>query len=195
MEPRSLPGERIIESESNDRSPELCISCGLCCNGAMFEEVWVESGEVKSAQAAGMDVFVKNERPFIALPCKSHQDGKCAIYPTRFYRCSAYQCMLLENYRSGKIGFDPASGQIQKTVRLYEMIREELGLKKTDPFWQSIRALWDTCPEGPGGAGFRRAHAGLLLNILALIRLLGRHFLDNERWLLLKTGFNLNDMP
>lgn len=177
----------------NNRNSELCVSCGLCCSGAMFEDVWVEPKEVESVQSAGMEVLTRGGHPFISLPCLSHRDGICMIYETRFFRCKAYKCKLLQNYENSQVSFELASSHILKSARLYGKLRERLGLKKNQPFWPSIREVWEQCPEGPDGAEFRRANATWLLEILALIQLLGKYFFDNgdERWLVLNAGINL----
>lgn len=179
----------------NDRGSELCVACGLCCKGAMFEEVYVNPEEVESVRAVGLGLVTdaRSHLPFIPLPCASHSQGKCTIYAQRFYRCKMYKCKLLENYQQGQIGFELASSNILKCSRLYEKLRKELGLKENQIFWQSLREVWKQCPEGGSGVEFRRTHAVLLLETLALIQLLGKHFFDNdeERGLILKTGFRL----
>jgi Fe-S-cluster containining protein len=177
----------------NIRSSELCLSCGLCCDGAMFDEVFIEPEELESVRAVSMEVITKSSRPCFQLPCILYRDGKCTIYETRFFRCRVYKCKLLDNYQKGQVSFGLASSQIQKGVQIYEKLRKELRVKEKQFFWQSISKLWETNLEGSDGNELRHMHAMLLLEILAFIRLLGKHFFDNgdERWLIMKTGFKL----
>ncbi len=183
-----------MRNEIYDRGSELCISCGLCCSGAMFEEVYVNPEEIEAVRDAGLTPVINDgSLAYIPLPCASHYERKCMIYTHRFFRCKGYKCKLLENYLQGQVSFELASSHILKSVLLYEKLRNELGLMENHYFWQSIRDLWRLCPEGNVGQEFRRKHAMLLLEILAFIQLLGKHFFDNgdERWLILKTGFKL----
>ena len=179
-----------------DGGSELCLSCGLCCNGAMFEEITFGTGleNLEPARALGFKPEKKDGSQFVEdHPCQAHREGKCTIYANRFQNCKEFKCKLLKNYKKGVLDFELASSQIHKTKELYELLKQELGCEENQSFWKTVRKLWEQCPDGPDGLEFRRKHAGLMLKILSLTRLLGKYFFEDnrEKWLVLKAGFKI----
>ena len=127
-----------MQSASADISSKLCLSCGLCCAGVICEEVGV-AGELDSVRSAGLGILAENTDPKFLLPCILLQNRKCMIYATRFNKCRAYKCRLLDDCQKGEISFDLASRQIQKATQLYDKLREELGVKEGHQFWPMVR--------------------------------------------------------
>lgn len=180
---------------TDDSGSRLCLSCGPCCNGAMFEEIIFGAKDLELARALGFNPEAKDGTLFTeSHPCQAYREGKCAIYyANRFQNCMEFKCRLLKNFEKSMLDFDLASSQIHKTKELYETLKQELGCEENQSFWKTVRKLWNECPDGPDGLEFRRKYAGLLLEILSLTRLLDKNFFENDRgkWLVLKAGFKL----
>ena len=75
------------------RPEDLCLSCGLCCDGSLFWAVPVEQGEEVPVQldAAGR----------LRQPCTCF-DGTCTIYAGRPAACRKFDCRVLQTVRAGR---------------------------------------------------------------------------------------------
>lgn len=78
---------------SNDLS-ELCVNCGLCCDGTLFRYVKISGEEREELVRLGIGVGEKRRRDVMWLPC-GKLDGKCCtIYGQRPGGCRAFVCAL-----------------------------------------------------------------------------------------------------
>jgi len=86
---------------------ELCISCGLCCNGVLYSRTKIESHEV-SGLTAGLRVDQAGDHFRFQQPCKHHCEGRCVIYSQRFTQCRTFQCALLKRFDAGEVALPEA---------------------------------------------------------------------------------------
>src|SRR5512142_2644385 len=88
---------------------QLCLSCGMCCNGVIFADVRLQAGDNagrlreiglplcgtgKGAESAGLK---------FAQPCAALEGCACRIYPERPAHCRNFECLLLKGVKSGKV--------------------------------------------------------------------------------------------
>ena len=62
---------------------QLCIKCGLCCNGVLFADVELRKGD-KAEQLAelGLSLKEKGQRRAFVQPCACFDGKLCRIYRT-----------------------------------------------------------------------------------------------------------------
>ena len=121
-----------------DRSntSDLCLACGLCCNGVLFKDVELQPADDAIKLAAlglplkitrdGNQTLAKAPQPCAAL-CA---DNRCRIYEDRPQRCRQFECSLFKSVAAGEMAFDKALKTIGTTRQRAEKVRrllQELG--------------------------------------------------------------------
>ncbi len=78
---------------------EICVTCGFCCDGTLFNRAMLEPGEYGSLPQKIEEQYGKtDESEFFVLPC-AYFCGKCTIYDQkRAVICGAFRCKLLKNF-------------------------------------------------------------------------------------------------
>lgn len=77
---------------------DLCVACGMCCDGTMFGNVVAHEHEMEQmiSLGAGTKYNEEENKHFFLQPCPAHVNGSCSIYETRPKTCSSYKCHLLK---------------------------------------------------------------------------------------------------
>jgi uncharacterized protein len=165
----------------------LCMACGLCCDGTLFKTARVDPDErLIELQASGVQIHIENERRRLLLPCAAYENNICkAYYNERAKVCTEYQCKLLKQCLSGKITWDEA----EEVVRTTQLHKKELeaNLRKVYRF-NSGKSLTDIFQRFIGSHGgeadaivFRKKHAQLLLDYLAFNARLDLYFRKKKK--------------
>ncbi|HEY1172846.1 MAG TPA: YkgJ family cysteine cluster protein [Verrucomicrobiae bacterium] len=101
----------------NQTIDQLCLQCGLCCNGVLFRDVELQPGDdVGKLKTLAMPVRGKAgkfNQPCVALGA----DCKCRIYADRPTRCRQFECALLLDVMAGHTDTEPALKLIRSTRR------------------------------------------------------------------------------
>lgn len=117
----------------NDSS-NICLSCGLCCDGSLIGFVQVENEEVSSLSKL-MEIEDSKDFGVFLQPCSNYCNG-CSIYANRPKQCASFKCGLLKSLEQKEIDFDVAIESIsqvkQKKIDLEEKI-ETLNIKLKAP--------------------------------------------------------------
>lgn len=89
---RSRIGKRI-QGEVTAETEDLCLSCGLCCDGSLFWAVPVVEGEhvPSSLDSDGR----------LRQPCACFS-GACNIYADRPAACRSFNCRVLQTVQAGR---------------------------------------------------------------------------------------------
>lgn len=82
---------------------DLCLSCGLCCDGSLFWAVPIERGE-NVPMPLDPDGRLRQ-------PCSCF-DGACTVYPDRPSACRTFDCRVLKTVQAGRRDLAWARGQI-----------------------------------------------------------------------------------
>jgi len=141
---RPLPNRRRVES-----AEQLCQSCGLCCDGTLFDLVKLEAtddpGKLKSL---GLPVKVSRGLAPVARfpqPCAALcADRSCRVYRDRPWQCRVFECGVLKDAKAGRITFDRGL-QLVKTAR-----------RRADKIRNLLRALGDKDEHLGVGERFHR---------------------------------------
>lgn len=87
-------------------SSNICLSCGICCDGTLIGFVQVGREELPKLKTL-IDIENPNGEGFILHPCKHLCDG-CTIYDKRPKQCGDFDCQLLKSVQKEEIDFDLA---------------------------------------------------------------------------------------
>ncbi|NBB22956.1 hypothetical protein GVN20_26605 [Runella sp. CRIBMP] len=113
----------LIENPVSEQ--QICIKCGLCCDGTLFEHAALQAGEHGSLPEKIVDNYrkLKDEEVFL-LPCH-YFDGKCTIYDQKkAVVCSAFRCQLLKDFSMGQISKDNADKIVSDALKFRDEILE-----------------------------------------------------------------------
>lgn len=87
-------------------SLNICLSCGLCCDGTLIGHVQLSSEELPTLRGL-MDIEDENNNGFFLQPCKKYCDG-CSIYSQRPKQCASFNCGLLKSHEQKELSSDSA---------------------------------------------------------------------------------------
>lgn len=157
----------------------ICVRCGLCCDGTLFERAPVAVGEEARMTDSGLELFEDEGNTFFRLPCRHLSCARCTIYETRFRICRTFECGLLVRLREGDLTTDEASAKIAEAKRLLAEVAD------ADPqaqAYSSRKALRARLAEGLGKSSgeVRVRNSRRLLNIIALDTFFDRWFHDRS---------------
>ncbi len=88
-----------------DAVDQLCPNCGLCCDGTLFADVELRTGD-DAKQLAKLGLALKRKEPSktaFTQPCGCFDGRLCTIYADRPKRCWLFECGLLKKVRAGEM--------------------------------------------------------------------------------------------
>ncbi len=149
---------------SADVSSRLCLACGLCCDGTLFADVELRTGDSPARLKEsgfplrrGKDSEGQSVQKF-SQPCPAlGGDCRCAVYADRPARCREFDCDLLRAVQAGERTVDAALRRIRETRRQRDAVRvglERLGNRETrvplSKRFQQVRRAMESgaLPEG-----------------------------------------------
>ncbi|MBL4668634.1 MAG: YkgJ family cysteine cluster protein [Flavobacteriales bacterium] len=105
-------------------SSNICLSCGLCCDGTLIGFVQVERKEIPMLKgllnieedSTGDGVFLH--------PCNNYCDG-CTIYSKRPKQCAKFNCGLVTSLEQKELDFNSAI-EIINTVKQKKIAIEKM---------------------------------------------------------------------
>jgi hypothetical protein len=110
---------------------ELCLACGLCCDGTLFDGVKLEPGDdAARLRALGLPVkFARARKPVgrFAQPCAALcADRTCRVYAERPGQCRTFECGVFKKAKAGEL--DPATALrlVRRGRRLGDRVRKLL---------------------------------------------------------------------
>jgi hypothetical protein len=110
-------------SEGKDEISDLCVSCGMCCDGTLFGNAFVrDADDRKIADDLGMVTSEIKDKFFFKLPCH-HFSACCTVYSERRpSTCSAFFCPPIKRHKHG----DQTFPETQQQIRLLQDHRDKL---------------------------------------------------------------------
>lgn len=82
-------------SDAAGASQDLCVQCGICCGGSLFDHAELDPDEVARTRELGFAVEMQGDQAIFKLPCGFQQGAVCQMYPDRPRTCRAYTCETL----------------------------------------------------------------------------------------------------
>ncbi len=110
---------------------QLCLACGLCCDGTLFDNVQLGPGDdAKKLKALGLPVFASRSKPPITLfrqPCTALcADRTCRVYADRPGQCRDFECGVFKDSAAGRIEFAAALRLVKQARRRADKVRRLL---------------------------------------------------------------------
>src|SRR3989338_6467788 len=78
----------------------LCLTCGMCCDGTMFQVVAVTPEE--AARLEGQ-VELTADRSKLVQGCRALSGCKCGVYEQRPAVCRTFKCLVLASLEEGNL--------------------------------------------------------------------------------------------
>ncbi|MFZ4812263.1 MAG: YkgJ family cysteine cluster protein [Ilumatobacteraceae bacterium] len=95
----------------------LCIACGICCDGTMLNRVVVTDETVVIALTGSPMLFEQGGgQRWFTQPCAAF-DGCCSVYASRPDMCREFKCTLLLEVERGDVSVEAARSVIDETIR------------------------------------------------------------------------------
>lgn len=111
----------------------LCLACGLCCTGLLFDIAPLEADELDRAERLGLPLARTPHRDGFALPCPRQRGSACTVYAERPRICASYACGLLRAYRAGAVDPREALERVARLKALADEVRKADRAPKHDP--------------------------------------------------------------
>lgn len=105
----------------------LCTRCGLCCDGSLFADVELASGDEASAlEVMGLEIEDgdENDCGLLVQPCGALKGKRCSLYPHRPDCCRTFECRLLQGVKRGTVGVKRAKEKIAEALTRIERVKE-----------------------------------------------------------------------
>jgi hypothetical protein len=158
---------------SDEDASRLCLSCGICCSGALFEIVELDPGEDRRV-GKHLPVLQHATTPHghFELPCPGHDRSRgCTLYGDRPRTCAGYACNLLRDLRRGEVDLEAA---LRTAAELRTLLDRVAAALPPGPGWLWQRASAFRHLGAPEAAADRRRHAELLMDLKVLQHLLAK---------------------
>ena len=158
-------------STQSDDGSSLCVSCGLCCGGLLFERAKAYPDELDALASGGMVVNAQDDgKTYFRLPCRHLRDTACSIYEDRFTTCRKFSCKLLDDVKTGLVGGHEARQRVTEAKALAARVAERAPeLLLAESRYRFLRL-------GPGKSA---SDAFNFVTAIALDRFLDRYFRKN----------------
>lgn len=124
----------------------ICISCGLCCDGTLFDKAVLQEGEKGTLPQYIEDKYFRTKnKEFFRQPCP-YFSGECIIYyQKKADICSAFRCKLLYDFDKKKLNFSETANIIRQAKILRDKIfiiaREVFNIDYNLPFKEILKKL------------------------------------------------------
>ncbi|WP_313114053.1 YkgJ family cysteine cluster protein [Aequorivita sediminis] len=108
-----------LENSNITPEQEICIKCGLCCDGTLFNHAVLRKDEKESLPPLIAKRYMQTETgEAFKLPCP-YFDKKCTIYDQEKPDvCSSFRCQLLKNLSKEKTTKVDAAQIVENAMEL-----------------------------------------------------------------------------
>ncbi len=104
----------VTDAEKED----LCLHCGLCCDGSLFSFLGIQPDEVARLAPRGLQAHARPDGRLaldLTRGCPG-LDGKCCtLYGDRPQACRDYKCLLFMALEEGEVGLPEAKAVVDET--------------------------------------------------------------------------------
>jgi uncharacterized protein len=113
-------------SQDRDALSQLCLACGICCNGVLFKDVVLQLQD-DDRQWPKLASIVRGRQRRLAQPCPALGAGNvCRIYAERPTDCRHFECLLYKAVQAGRLKSEAARTVIQTALKRAERVRKLL---------------------------------------------------------------------
>jgi len=115
---------RAAAGQARSVASEICIGCGLCCDGSIFADVKLQTGD-RPDMLKSYGLQISSAKRF-CQPCAAFNGQRCEIYSGRPTYCRQFECLLYKRVKSGETSTAAALRIIKKTKAAAHKVRSIL---------------------------------------------------------------------
>ncbi|MDQ8204896.1 YkgJ family cysteine cluster protein [Pelagicoccus sp. SDUM812003] len=109
----------------------LCLSCGLCCDGSLFDNVRLgPNDDAADLKRRGLPVRrsrAKKPVTYFRQPCRAlGADCACGVYQNRPRQCRSFECQVFKEVAAGRVEIESALRTVKQARRKAEKVRRLL---------------------------------------------------------------------
>ena len=157
----------------------ICLSCGLCCDGTLVGFVQLDSEELSLLRQL-MDIEETDENGMFFLPCNKFDCNGCNIYSQRPKACSNFECGVLKSVDKKELSFDKATEVIdvvkQKKIAIEKQVATLQIELQSKSFHFKMLELKKLLRKDNPELSLSQNHQELLLEVRELDKLLSKNF-------------------
>jgi uncharacterized protein len=118
-----LPIRGMISVETTIE--QLCLVCGVCCNGVLFKDVELPLGDAADRLVQlGLPLRRYRRHCCLPQPCAAlDPSNRCRVYGNRPDRCRKFECALFQAVQAGNVEVAAALRVIRATALRAEKVR------------------------------------------------------------------------
>jgi Fe-S-cluster containining protein len=125
------PGRLVPDGKTVNSAEQLCLACGLCCDGTLFDLVKLEAGDdAGKLKALGLPVYLSRGKAPIARfpqPCAALCENRtCRLYAERPWQCRTFECKTFKDAKAGRVTFAAALAIVKQARRRADKVRRLL---------------------------------------------------------------------
>jgi hypothetical protein len=159
-------------------SSDLCLSCGLCCDGTLIGHVQLGKEDLTAVKAV-MEIEDENGHGFFHQPCKKYCDG-CTIYTERPDPCISFKCGLLNSFDAKELNFNATAEIILEVKRQKIAIEKKLAVLplelKSSSFYFKMVELKKLLQKNKKESSLNTIKEELIIDLEQLNALILKHF-------------------
>ena len=157
----------------------ICLSCGLCCDGTLIGFVQLESEELSSVRKL-MEIEETEENGMFFLPCNKLGCNGCNIYSQRPKACRNFECGVLKSVEKKELSFDKATEVIavvkQKKIAIEKHVATLQIELQSKSFHFKMLELKKLLRKDKSELSLSQSHQELKLELEELEKLLTKSF-------------------
>lgn len=92
---------------------DLCLRCGICCDGTLFTRVPLTANDVVPEEALRV-VRTETGARYLPQPCAGLDGTRCTVYGVRPLACRRFECLLVIALKEGEVSLDDATGVVKR---------------------------------------------------------------------------------
>lgn len=174
---------------ANETAPDvnpsdLCITCGLCCNGTLFNYADMKSNEIEQVVRLGMKPLGEPTPDSFSLPCPNLDGTMCSCYHDRPAVCGDFMCSLVDALQDGEIDMATSLQVVARTREISGELREQLveltGGGPELSIYELTVLLSEQMKVVDDPAAFRRENGSILLGLASLHLTLRKYFFPED---------------
>lgn len=119
------------------RGVSLCLACGFCCDGTLFDRVPLVEAEVATLSRA---LHVTPGEHHARQPCPALEGLACRLYADRPLTCRRFRCLLLEAHEADEVSLAGAVEIVEATRGLRAKVAQALGVADGGMVVEAARA-------------------------------------------------------
>jgi hypothetical protein len=158
---------------------DLCLACGLCCDGTLFGQTNLSpQNDTAALSARGVGFVSDPAKPALKQPCVAYINCACSIYADRPRACRQFRCALLRQLKENKISQDEALDVVRKALTLRDDVKRQMRAVFTedhcnfDEFSRRLRSRWKDATS----AEARESVSAVFQSFAALWFFVTKHF-------------------